>query len=114
MSWFRPADGRRRGDSLRRNIEEADVAGRLGNFPAISPEQAHGALRWLVATGRVQNAQIRKALRDREQFVAEVKARLEALGGEGLRFLIGPAALQRRLRRKRRKASAKARAAWRL
>lgn len=89
------------------------MTGRLKGFPHLTGEQASGVLKWLVVTGRVRNAQIRKAIRDRDELVAEVKSRLEALGGEGLKFLTGPAAIQRRPKRRRRKASAKARAAWR-
>jgi len=75
-------------------------------------EQATGVLKWLVATGKVTSAQVRRAIRDRDELVTEIKSRLDALGGEGLRFLTGPAALGRR-KKPRRRASAKARAAWR-
>jgi hypothetical protein len=54
--------------------------------------------------------QIVNALRRRDRLVAEIKARLEELGGEGLRFMRGPESLRKRPRRKR--VSAKARAAW--
>jgi hypothetical protein len=53
------------------------------------------------------------ALKKREQLVAEIKARLEELGGEGLRLVTGAVALRRATRRRRPKASAKAVAAWR-
>jgi hypothetical protein len=46
--------------------------------------------------------------------VEEIRRRLEELGGQGARFLTGVAALRRApvAKRGRRKASAKARAAW--
>ena len=45
--------------------------------------------------------------------MAEIRAKLEALGGEGLRLLRGPEAVKRRpVGRRRKKASAKAQAAW--
>jgi len=72
-------------------------------------------LRWLHALGKVSAAEISGALRKRDELVAEIKAKLEELGGQGLRFLAGAHALRRRApaKRSRRKASAKAQAAWR-
>jgi hypothetical protein len=94
---------------------EAIVDRRKSPFPSLSPDQAHAALRWLHATGKVRTADIVGALKKREQLVAEIKARLEVLGGEGLRYL-GPASFRRRAgaSRRRRKPSAKAQAVWRL
>jgi hypothetical protein len=72
-------------------------------------------LRWLTATHKVTAKQITDALKAREQLAAEIMRKLEALGGEGLRFLRGPDSLLRRApaRPKHRRASAKAQAAWR-
>ncbi len=59
-------------------------------------------------------SEIVSALRKREALVAEVRSKLGALGGHGLRFLRGPEAFEPRpVRRARRKASAKAQSAWR-
>jgi hypothetical protein len=88
------------------------VAGRKSRFPKLSERDAHSALRWLHATGNVTAKQIAGALRKRDELVAEIKARLEELGGEGARFLTSVAALRRTAPRGRRKVSAKARAAW--
>jgi hypothetical protein len=86
------------------------VAARKSRFPKLSERDAHAALRWLHATGEVTAKQIAGALRKRDELVAEIKARLEELGGEGARFLTSVAALRRTATR--RKVSAKARAAW--
>jgi len=69
-----------------------------------------------VLDGRADSAaEISGALRKRDELVAEIKAKLEELGGQGLRFLAGAQALRRRppAKRLRRKASGKAQAAWR-
>jgi hypothetical protein len=79
-------------------------------FPKISAEDAHAALRWLHATGKVTSSDIVRALRKRDQLVEEIKQRLEELGGKGLWFPRNKEGLRRRP--KRGKASAKARAAW--
>jgi hypothetical protein len=91
---------------------EVNVRGRKASFPALSAADAHAALRWLHATGKVTAREISGALKERENLVREIKNRLEALGGEGLMFLTNPAALRPRTPR-RRKASRKAQAAWR-
>jgi hypothetical protein len=85
--------------------------GRLARFPDLSHADAVSALKWLVATKRITVREIRGALRKRDQLVEEVRARLEALGGQGARFLTSVTALRRPARRRRRKVSAKARAA---
>jgi hypothetical protein len=63
----------------------------------------------------VKASDIVGALKKREQLVAEIMERLEALGGEGMRFL-GAGSFRRPSgpKRRRRKASAKAQAVWRL
>jgi hypothetical protein len=81
-------------------------------FPRLSPDQAHAALRWLHAVGKVKASDIAGALKGREQLVQEIKARLEQLGGEGLRFLRGPEGLQKRARKAQKRVSKAARAAW--
>lgn len=88
---------------------------RKARFPSLTADQAHVALRWLHATGKVTAKDIGAALGERERLVAEIKARLEALGGEGARFLTSAAVLRRPrgAKRRRRKPSAKALAAWR-
>jgi hypothetical protein len=86
------------------------MAGRLAGFPAITPEEALAALRFLVAKGRLKNDEVRRAVKAHAELVEELEASLKALGGEGLRFLRGPEALRRRTRQRR--VSAKARAAW--
>ncbi len=85
---------------------------RKSKFPKLSPSQAHAALRWLHALGKVTANDIKNAIGHREKLVAEIKARLEQLGGEGLRFLRGPEALKRPPRRKAKRVSAAARVAW--
>ena len=91
------------------------MARKIRRFPNITPQEAHAALRWLTATHKVTAKQITDALKAREQLAAEIMRKLEALGGEGLRFLRGPDSLLRRApaKPKRRRASAKAQAAWR-
>lgn len=92
------------------------MAGRRKGFPNITAAEAHAALRWLMATGKVTAAEIWTALREREALAAEIRAKLEALGGEGLRFLRGPEGLQRRIpgRQVKRRVSAARQAAWRI
>lgn len=89
------------------------MARRKHRFPRLSPEQAHAALRWLHTIGKVRRSDIVGALKRRDRLVAEIKKRLKQLGGERLRFLRGPEALKRPARRKAKRVSAKARAAWR-
>jgi hypothetical protein len=92
------------------------VAGRKkAPFPKLTAMDAQTALRWLHATGVVTAKQIADALRKREALVEEIQQRLEALGGQGARFLTGVAALRRphAARRRRRKISARAQAVWR-
>lgn len=84
---------------------------RKSPFPRLSPKEAHAALRWLHALGKVRSSDIANALKEREQLVDELKKRLEQLGGEGLRFLRGATSFEKRPRR--RSASKAARAAWR-
>lgn len=85
---------------------------RRHGFPDLSGDEAIAALRWLVARGKIQVADITDALRRREELVAEIKGRLEELGGEGLRFLRRSDELALR-RRRPKQVSAAARAAWR-
>lgn len=66
---------------------------RRQRFPELSGEEAIAALRWLVARRKIRAADIKDALRRREELIAEIKRRLEDLGGEGLRFLRGPEGL---------------------
>jgi hypothetical protein len=96
------------------------VAGRKkAPFPKLSAEDAHTALRWLHVTGAVTAKQIVAALREREDLVEEIRRRLEELtrlqgiGGDRARFLTSSAALRRPSRRRHRKASTEAVAAWR-
>lgn len=70
------------------------MAGLRATFEGLSPEDAHAALKWMAATGKVTVKEIRTALKKRAKLVAEVRAQLESLGGEGLRFLTGAQALQ--------------------
>ena len=88
------------------------MARRKSPFPKLSPKEAHAALRWLHALGKVKTSDITGALRRREELVNEIKERLEQLGGEGLRFLRGPEALQKRARKAPKRVSKAARAAW--
>jgi hypothetical protein len=91
------------------------VAGRKkAQFPKLATQDALAALCWLHATGVVTAKQIAGAIRKREELVEEIRRRLEELGGKGARFLTSVAALRRApmAKRRRRKASAKARAAW--
>jgi hypothetical protein len=89
------------------------VARRRQPFPEITAQEAHAALRWLNATGKVTARQIAVALRKREALAEEIRRRLEELGGEGLRFLRSREALRRApAKRLRRRVSAKARATW--
>jgi hypothetical protein len=86
------------------------MAGRKARFPRLTSDEAHAALHWLHALGKVTSRQIVDALRERERLADEIRRRLEQLGDAGLRFLRGPESLRRRPPRRR--ASAKARAAW--
>lgn len=81
-------------------------------FPKLTAEQAHAALRWLHSLGKVKASDIVGALKRRDQLVEDIKQRLEQLGGEGLRFLRGPVGLKRPPVKRRKRPSAKARAAW--
>jgi hypothetical protein len=85
---------------------------RKSQFPELTAQEAHVALHWLHATGRVTAKEIAGAIRKRDELVKKIKARLEALGGQGARFLTTAVAL-RRLTKRRRKVSARTRAAWR-
>lgn len=91
---------------------------RLQKFPELSHGEAVAALRWLVARRTIRVSQIKDALKRREGLVREIRTRLAALGDDGLRLLKdGPFPLEARRsatkRPRRRKASAKAQAAWR-
>jgi len=82
-------------------------------FPRLSPGEAHAALRWLHALGKIRASDISGALKHREQLVREIKDRLEQLGGEGLRFLRGAASFQKRAPKAPKKVSKAALTAWR-
>jgi hypothetical protein len=88
---------------------------RLARFPKLSHGDATSALKWLVATKRISVREIRSALAKRDALIREIKTRLAALGGDGLRFL-SPTSFRRPLgaNRRHRKPSAKAQAVWRL
>lgn len=81
-------------------------------FPNLTREDAHAALRWLVATGVVSAKQIADALKKRQELVEEIRSHLEAFGAGGGRFLLPGEPPTRPATRRRRKPSAKARAAW--
>jgi hypothetical protein len=81
-------------------------------FPKLAEREALAALRWLHALGTVTSKQIASALRERERLVDEIKAKLEALGGEGARFLNAASFTKPTRRRRAKRVSAKARAAW--
>jgi hypothetical protein len=84
-------------------------------FPKITVEDAHAALRWLHALGRVTAKDISNALSKRQELVSEIREKLEALGGQGLRFLTSVEALKKRAPvKRRRKASAAAKKMWAL
>jgi hypothetical protein len=85
---------------------------RKSPFPKLAADEAHAALRWLHALGKVSAKEIAGALKERDRLAAEIRARLEQLGGQGGRFLTSVAALQRPAKRRLRRVSAKARAAW--
>ena len=87
------------------------MARRKSRFPKLSERDAHAALRCLHATGAITARQIADALQKREELVAEIKARLEELGGQSARFLTPAVAVRWKARRRR--VSAKAQAAWR-
>jgi hypothetical protein len=95
--------------------QEVKVAGRKKRFPGISADEALAALRWLHSVGKVSALEISGALKKREDLVRQIRAKLEELGGQGLRFLARTQASRKRVpaKRRRRKASAKAQAAWR-
>jgi hypothetical protein len=87
---------------------------RKEKFPKLSAGQAQAALRWLHALRKVTTKDIASAVGHRERLVAEIKERLELLGGEGMRFLRSPASFERRPpRRRAKRVSAAAQAAWR-
>ena len=98
---------------------EARLTGRKkAPFPKLRAEDALAALRTLHATSVVTARQIAAALRKRKNLVGEIRRRLEdltrlqGLGGDRARFLTSSAALRRPSKRRHRKASAKAVAAW--
>ena len=92
------------------------MAGRKKGFPKLSGDEAIAALRWLVARGTIKASHIADALKRRERLVREIRERLASLGADGLRMLKDgpfPMATKRApATRRRRRASAKARAAW--
>ena len=81
-------------------------------FPKLSEREALAALRWLHALGKVRSKEIVDALRERDRLAAEIRERLEQLGGEGARFLNAASFHERAPRPKTKRVSAKARAAW--
>jgi hypothetical protein len=83
-------------------------------FARLSPEDAHAALKWWTATGKVTVKEIRTASKRRAKLVADIRAQLEAMGGEGLRFLAGAQALRKRAPRAKvaKRVCAARRAAW--
>jgi hypothetical protein len=88
------------------------LAKKKAPFPKLTADQAHAALRWLHALGKVTSKEIAGALRERDRLADEIRRRLEELGGQAARFLTSVAALRRPAKRRRTKVSAKARAAW--
>lgn len=87
--------------------------GRKAAFPKITAEDALAALRWLHALGKVTAKDIERAFSKRAELMAEIRAKLEALGAEGMRFVKGTEASRRTpATRRRRRPSAKAVAAW--
>lgn len=86
---------------------------RKARFPRLSADETHHALKWLHATGKVRAKEIVDALCGRDRLVAEIKARLEELGGEGTRFLNAASFSKTTPRRRAEGVSAAARAAWR-
>lgn len=91
---------------------------RKQQFPRLSGDEALAALRWLVGRGTIKVSHIKGALRRREGLVREIRTRLAALGDDGLRLLKdGPFPMNAKrtvgpTKRRHRRASAKARAAW--
>ena len=82
-------------------------------FPKLSAEQAHAALRWLHALVKVTRKDIQNGIGHRDRLVHEIKDRLEQLGGKRPPYLRGPWTLvSTPARRRRRRASAEAQAAW--
>jgi hypothetical protein len=89
------------------------VAGRLPQFPDITPDEAHAVLKWLVASRRLAASEVKTALRQRNVLVEEIRAKLEALTGAGFGLIARAESLRGRAsKRRRRKPSAKAIAAW--
>jgi hypothetical protein len=103
------------GGSVGRCKQEQDVAGPLSRFPDITPAEAHAVLKWLVATKRLAASEVKTALRKRNVFVEEIRAKLEALTGAGFGLIARAESLRGHAsrERRRRKPSAKALAAWR-
>jgi hypothetical protein len=91
-----------------------NVAGRLSQFPDITPDEAHAVLKWLVATKRLAASEVRTALRERNVLVEEIRAKLEALTDAGFGLIARAESLRSRAsgKRGRKKASARAVAAW--
>src|ERR1022692_3896267 len=79
---------------------------------ALSQEQAHQALTFMVHEGKLKWSSVEKALKNREKLVQEVKERLAALGVEGLglakRATSGAAKVVRRAEKATRKPRQKA------
>jgi hypothetical protein len=92
---------------------EVKRVARKARFPRISAEEAHAALKWLHALGKVSSRQIVDALRGRDRLVTEIKARLEQLGGEGARFLNAASFSKPAPKRRAKRVSAAVRAARR-
>lgn len=89
------------------------MARRKSRFPELTAEDAHAALRWLAATGVVKAKQITDALKKRQQMLKDIKRQLEAFGSEGVRFLRAGEPLKGLPPKRRKRPSARARAAWR-
>lgn len=58
------------------------MAGRRSTL-ALSAEQAHQALTFLVHEGKLAASEVRKAFGRREKLIREIRDRMAALGGEG-------------------------------
>jgi hypothetical protein len=90
----------------------ARTKNRKAPFPKLAERQALVTLRWLHALGKVTSKDIADALRHRDRLVAQIRAKLEALGGEGASFL-SIASFRKRVPRTRpKRVSAAGRAAW--
>jgi hypothetical protein len=55
--------------------QEVIVARRKSPFPSLSSDQAHAALRWLHALGKITSKEIAGALRERDRLASGVASR---------------------------------------